>query len=266
MAPKRKRSPTTRANSKSAPRSRVKLTAAANDYDDDDDDDEEPADEIATDHALALFLRRAPASADHWVCVAYTSSGEQIVQDRSTPEARARPVELANDTYAQCVRWATAEGRQTRFRCTWQAGDRVLAAHQWTCGEGDPSALDGTVESLLSQQQRHAETLHRIHLEGYQLQNEAQKQLLASAMRRIDALEKDNELLRERLRKAGDVDADIAVQTVAADLEQRTRTADILEHKVLPVVQAVLMRRLAGMDAAPPAAPAPAAPAVTDAT
>lgn len=233
------------------------LSAEAEDEDDSDDDDDDDG-EIATDHALALFLRRPPTSADHWVCVAYTAAGEQVVQDRSALEARTRPVDLANETYAACQRWATAEGRKTRFRVTWQAADRVLASHQWTSGEGDPSALDGTVESFLSQQQRHAETQHRLHHEGFSMVQDAWKQLLAASMKRIEALERDNETLRDRLRKAGDVEADIAVQQVAAELEQRNRTADILEHKVLPIAQALILRRLAGDDQPPPSA-APAA-------
>ena len=256
MAPRRQQQ--TRGNSKSRPRATRARTPPTLSVDDFNEDEEEDDDEIAADHALALFLRRVPSGADHWVCMALTNHGDHIVQDRSAPEAKNRPVELANDTVAICSKWAAAEGKQTRFRCTWQAGDRVLASHQWTCGDGDPSALDGTVESFLAQQQRHAETNHRLHLEGFQLVAEAQKTLLASAMRRIEALERDNEMLRERLRKIGDIDADIAVQTVAAELEQKTRTVDILEHKVLPVVQAVLMQKLQQQMVAPAAAAAPA--------
>ena len=235
--PPQRRPPPTRDSSKSparAARKTPRLTAPPLDDDDDDDDDDDAASEIATDRALALFLRRPPAVADHWVCAAYTAAGEQIVQDRSTAETRARPVELANDTFAACQRWAASEGRQTRFRIMWMASDRVLASHQWTCGDGDPSALDGTVESFLSQQQRHSETNHRLHLEGFQLVAEAQRTLLASAMRRIDSLESKNELLREKLRKANDVDADIAVQQVAADLESRVRATDSSSTRFCP--------------------------------
>lgn len=256
-ATKRRSPPPTRGNSKSRKRaaSRVAPTPSPEVWDEDDEDDDDEDEEIATDHALVLFLRRPPTSADHWVCVAQTAHGEQIVQDRSALEARTRPVELANATIAACERWAAAEGRQTRFRCQWQAGDRVLASHQWSVGDHDPSVLDGTVESLLAQQQRHAETNQRLHIEGFQLVAEAQRTLLASAMRRIEALEKDNEALRERLRKVGDVDADIAVQTVAAELEAKTRTVDILEHKVLPIVQAVFMQKMQQqLTAATPAA------------
>jgi hypothetical protein len=91
---------------------------------------------------------------------------------------------------------------------------------------------------------------------------DAWKSQNASQQRRIDALEKDNELLRDRLRKAGDVDAEIAIQHAASDLEARERNANIMEHKVLPVLQHLLISKMnAANGNAPPVAAAPAAPA-----
>lgn len=215
--------------------------------DDDDDDETEDDDTPSTDEALTLFLRRPPSAADHVLVTAFTNTGDQVIQDRIATEARKAPAELANMVMDQCERFARAEGREIRFRATWQQSDRVLASHQWRCGEGDPTTrLDGTVESFLSQQQRHDETNQRLHHEGFAMLQEGWRGLLSVANKRIEALERDNEALRERLRKVGDVDAEIAVQQVAADLEARSRTADILEHKLLPVVTAMVLKAADG--------------------
>lgn len=185
-----------------------------------------------------------------------------MLHDRSATEAKARYAELANQTVESAERWARTEGRSLKFRVMWQQGDRVLGTYQWSCGEGDPTALDGTVESFLAQNQRHAEVDHRVHLEGFVMVQEAWQKQNASQQRRIDSLEKDNELLRDRLRKAGDVDAEIAIQHAASDLEARERNANIMEHKVLPVLQHLLISKMnAANGNATPLAATPAAPA-----
>lgn len=211
------------------------------------EDDAAQAEAISQDHALTLFFRSPPGGADHAVVIAHTASGgDQIVEDRSTSEIAKNAAQHANAVASACSRWAQSEARQTRFRVTWQSGDRVLASHQLVCGDGDPTALDGTVDSFLSQQQRHSEVQHRLHHEGFSMVQDAWRQLLSGAMKRIEALERDNESLRERLRKAGDVEAEILAAQVASDLEQRVRTTDIVESRLLPIVQALVMKQLGG--------------------
>lgn len=201
---------------------------------------------ISQDHQLTLFFRNPPGGADHVVVTAQSSSGDQIVEDRSTTEVAKDAARHANAVANSCARWAQTEGRQTRFRVTWCAGDRVLASHQLVYGDLDPTTLDGTVESFLSQQQRHAEVGHRLHHEGFSMVQAAWEKLLAGAMKRIAALEADNEQLRERLRKAGDVEAEILTAQVAADLEHRMRTTDLVETRLFPIVQQLLMKQLGG--------------------
>lgn len=191
---------------------------------------------LAMDEALALFLRRPPAAADRVIVLASTSAGEEIVQDRSAAEARSGAVELANDIMTVCERWARTEGRVTRFRGQWHAGDRVLASHQWQCGEGSPTALDGTVDSFLQQQQRHAETQHRLHHEGFAMVQDSWKQLLSMAMRRIESLEKDLAEARDRLRKSNDVDAELAITATVADIEAKQGTRKLIEERVIPIL------------------------------
>lgn len=210
----------------------------------DDDEPELEPEAISRDHALTLFLRRPPAAADHFVVTAFATTGDHVVQDRSAAECREDPVQLANDTIEGAERFAKSEGREMRFRATWQAGDRVLASHQWSCGEGDPRALDGTVESLLAQQQRHAEADHRLHHDGFAMVQEGWRDLNLAQKAEIAELRKECHELRERLRKVGDLETEIAAAEAASNLEQRSRTADILENRVLPIVQGLAMKYL----------------------
>lgn len=228
----RKRRPMTPAKQRSAAR-------VADDEDDDDDDD------LDIDEELELFVRRPPVGADHIVVIAVTAKGDEIVQDRSLTEARTKPNVLMTAMMASCERWARVAGRVTTFRATWFKQDKVLSAHQWQCGAGkDPTELDGTVESFLAQHQRHAEAQQRLHLEGFGMVQDSWRSLLSLAHKRIEALEKDNEDLRDRLRKADDVGSDIARETALAELEARGRTADMMENKLLPMAQALMLKQL----------------------
>lgn len=227
-------------------------------------DDDDDAGELAQDEQLTLFLRRPPLGAERVIVLAHTPSGERIVEDRSASEARGAPVQLANHTLARCERWARTDRRETRFRVEWRAGDRVLASHQWTCGEGgDPTALDGTAESILSQMQRHLENQNRatlekdrVHLEHSAEQNGGWKELVQELRAELKVQRAENTELRERLRKAGDVDAEIALATATADLEAKGRTADILEHRALPLLQAMIMKQLQAQGVSGAATPA----------
>lgn len=251
MSPSRKPSKTLKTPGKLPSRNTSRRRRVVDPDDLDDLDDAEPANDnaleaISQDHQLTLFFRNPPGGADHVVVTAQSSTGDQIVEDRSTTEVAKDAARHANAVANGCARWAQTEGRQTRFRVTWCSGDRVLASHQLVYGDLDPTTLDGTVESFLSQQQRHAEVGHRLHHEGFSMVQDAWKQLLAGSMKRIEALERDNEQLRERLRKAGDVEAEILTAQVAADLEHRMRTTDLVETRLFPIVQQLLMKQLGG--------------------
>lgn len=245
------RRPTTRASSRSTTptkRRRRKVVdpdALEEALDDAADNEDDAADSgPAQDHALSLFFRRPPAGADHVQVVALTTTGDHVLQDRSAAEAQRNPVGLANLVLESCTRWAATEGRTTKFRMLWLLGDRVLGSHQLACGDGDPTALDGTVESLLTQSQRHNETTQRIAHDGFQMVQEAWRELSQEQRKEIAALRAEVTELRDRLRKAGDVDAEIAISNAAAELEQRARTSEIFETKLLPIVQAMVLRQL----------------------
>lgn len=165
------------------------------------------------------------------------------MQDLGASEVLAAPVAYANAVADLCERWAVAEGQQTRFLACWSVGARVLASHQWTCGDGRP-ALDGSSLSQIAQAQQHAEVQHRLHHEGQSLLTDGWKALLGLAMDRVKAVEKENAELRERLKRSDDVDATIAVSSAEADLETRARTAAILEERVLPIFEALATRAL----------------------
>jgi hypothetical protein len=252
---KRMQPPARRATTRAKQSSRTRDVDAAEHVEPADDADE-PDDEIATDTALFLFLRKPPSAADHCVIIATTQQGEHVVQDRTVSEVRKQPKQLANAVLASCSKLALSERRELRFRATWQQGDRVVASYAWRVGDGDPTALDGTVDSFLRQQQQHSETLHRVHLEGLPMLQDGWNKLLSSAHRRIDALEKQNEELSARLRKAGDVEAEVIMATTASDLEARTRTADMIQDRLLPLLQHLLLK---AANSAAAVAPAPAA-------
>lgn len=196
-----------------------------------------------SDRSLTLFFRHPPQGADHFLVYASTAHGETLVQDRMRSELDS-PAATADLVLDSCTRWAAAEGQQTRFRILWQHSDRLLASYQMVCGTGDPTQLDGSVNSFMVQHQRHAEVRERIAHQGFELVQEAWRTLQSSSMERIMALERDNALLRERLKKAGDVEAEIAFSTVAAEIEQKQRTTEILESRLMPILQGMLMQKL----------------------
>ena len=195
------------------------------------------------DRSLTLFFRHPPQGADHFLVYASTPHGETLVQDRMISELD-NPAATADLVLDNCTRWAAAEGQQTRFRILWQHSDRLLASYQMVCGTGDATQLDGSVNSFMMQHQRHAEVRERISHQGFELVQEAWRTLQSSSMERIIALERDNAALRERLKKAGDVEAEIAYSTVAAEIEQKQRTTEILESRLMPILQGVLMQKL----------------------
>lgn len=207
--------------------------------------DLDDADQLAHDEQLALFLRRPPLGAERVVIVAHTSAGERVVEDRAASEARAAPVQLANATLARCERWARTEKRETRFRAEWRAGDRTLASHQWQAGEGgDPTALDGTAESIISQMQRHVEARDRVHLEHQSEQNAGWRDLVNELRAEIRELRADNQVLREKRRKADDVETEMALARLQAEIESKGQTMDIVQHQLLPLVQAVAVEHM----------------------
>jgi len=221
--------------------------------DDADEDDE------VVDEDLVGFLSSPPAIADHVLVIAAGAGGDQIVQDRSATETKKQANAIAAQIWIACERWAQSERRLVRFRASWMRGDKVLATHAWQCGEdsGAPQ-LDGSVSSFLQQQQLFAQAQHKLHLEGFEMVQESWKSLLTLQNKRIEALEKDNAELRDRLRKLDDVGSELQIEAQRAELEQRGRTADILEKKVLPLAQALVVRQIQGSAAAAAPAAVPA--------
>jgi hypothetical protein len=96
---KRMQPPARRATTRAKQSSRTRDVDAAEHVEPADDADE-PDDEIATDTALFLFLRKPPSAADHCVIIATTQQGEHVVQDRTVSEVRKQPKQLANAVLA----------------------------------------------------------------------------------------------------------------------------------------------------------------------
>lgn len=230
-APKPRRQPTRARRGSPAP-----IETESPEPDDDDD-----AGELDTDDALALFLRSPPLGADRLVVTALSPRGDETVQDRPAIECRGKHVQIASHMLAACARWANSEGRALRFRAAWHDGERALASFQWKAGT-DARDFDGTVESFLSQAQRHMENREQLSFERAQIELESFKTLIGLQNKRIEALETDNQELRDRLRKLDDVSAELVTTQVQADIAARGRTADLLEKRVFPIAQALMLQ------------------------
>jgi ribosome-binding ATPase YchF (GTP1/OBG family) len=238
--------------SKRKPPAKLKLTPASTlgaPRDDSESDDSDPSD----DDELSEFLASPPTAADVLHVVAASASGDAIVQTRQRKEVLADVDAIAERITKACERWASSERRLVRFRASWQRGERILATHAFEYGEAVSNApvLDGSAQSFLVQMQ-HAQLerdkLFIESLEAVQRQNEIStdswKSLLNIANKRNEALEHENDKLRERLRKSDDVGNEIAIESARAEIEARGRTADLLEKRLLPIAQAFVAQKL----------------------
>ena len=218
------------------------------------------------DDELAEFLAAPPAAADMLHVVAIGPSGDGIVQVRTKKEVQADVDEIATRITAACERWAASERRLVRFRASWLRGERLLATHTFEHGTAttDQPVLDGTAQSFLVQMQHAQLARDKLFIESLEsmaraneVTQDSWKSLLNIANKRNDALETENDKLRERLRKSDDVGNEIAMETARADIEARGRTADILEKHVIPLAQAVAVQQLRAANATPASPVAP---------
>lgn len=216
-----------------------------------DEPEDEPESELV-DEALLSFVMTPAAGADRLTVFALSPSGDAVIQDRQAIEAKRNPEPLAISIASACERYAATERRAVRFRAAWQRGDRTLATYNWEAGTNTKDReLDGSVQSFLLQQQQFAQAQHQLHLEGFEMVQESWKSLLSLSNKRIEALEKDNQELRDRLRKMDDVGSEIAIEQMRAEIETRGRTADLIEKRILPIAQAVALKMSNGASAAP---------------
>ena len=209
--------------------------------------------EPVDDDDLAEFLAAPPAAADMLHVLAVGPAGDGIVQVRTKKEVQADVDEICARITAACERWAASERRLVRFRASWLRGERLLATHTFEYGTAtsDAPVLDGTAQSFLVQMQHAQLARDKLFIESLEsmaraneLTQDSWKSLLNIANKRNDALESENDKLRDRLRKADDVGNEIAIESARADIEARGRTADILEKRLLPIAQAFAVQKL----------------------
>lgn len=207
------------------------------------------------DEALLSFVETPALGATNLLVQALSPTGDSVIQDRQVSEAKRIPDKLAISIAQACERHAEAERRVTRFRAAWMRGDKTLATYAWECGSSQRQQveLDGSALSFLQQQQLFAQAQHKLHLEGFEMVQEGWAKLLQLQNKRIEALERDNAELRDRLRKLDDVGSELAIEQMRVETEQRGRTADLIEKRLLPIAQAFAIKQLE------PASPAPAA-------
>jgi len=220
--------------------------AQHDDYDEERDESESGDEEVLIDTDLLRWVQRIPLGADHLIVLATSLGGSDVLlQDRSAQEAKREPEQLTIAISNACERWARSERKKVRFRACWQRGDKTLSTHSWELGDSEvPShELDGSVQSFLIEQQRQQHQTHKLHLEGFEMVQESWRSLLGLQNKRIEALERDNAELRDRLRKLDDVQSEIAAEHARAEVEDRGRSLEILEKRLLPVVQAFALKQ-----------------------
>lgn len=217
-----------------------------------EDSDASESSEPILDEALLAFISTPALGADHLLVLALSPAGDAVIQNRQATEARRIPEPLAISIAASCERHAAIERRAVRFRAAWMRNDKTLATYAWECGSGKAEReLDGTVQSFLIDQQSNAREMHKLQIESFEMVQEGWKALHALQNKRIESLERENSELRDRLRKLDDVSTEIAIEQMRADLEQRGKTVDLVEKRVLPIVQAFAVRKLQEQSAAP---------------
>lgn len=212
-----------------------------------DESEDDVAEAEIVDEALLSFVMTPAMGATTLLVQALSAtSGDTIIQDRQVAEAKRIPEALAISISTACERFAAAERRAVRFRAAWMRNDKTLATYSFECGTSTPQAaeLNGSVQSFLQQQQLFAQAQHKLHLEGFEMVQEGWAKLLQLQNKRIESLERDNGELRDRLRKLDDVGSEIAIEQMRAEVEQRGRTADLIEKRLLPLAQSFALSKI----------------------
>jgi hypothetical protein len=227
-------------------RARPPKVSTAGELPDESDEDLEAADLV--DEALLSFVMTPAMGATTLLVEALsaTAGDSETIQDRQVAEAKRIPEKLAISIGIACERYAAAERRAVRFRAAWMRGEKTLATYAWQVGTSAPAQaeLNGSVQSFLQQQQLFAQAQHKLHLEGFEMVQDGWAKLLSLQNKRIEALERDNAELRDRMRKLDDVGSELAIEQMRLDTEQRGRTADLIEKRLLPIAQTFALSKI----------------------
>lgn len=177
--------------------------------------------------------------------VAFDNS-ETIVADVSKSELiEMGATDAANNLTVSTRSLAANERRECRFRAAWLVGDRVLGSYAWRAGESEnhmQAQLDGSLQSLLAQNQRHLENIVRVFMDREARTERATERLQAQLERRNTALEQRIEDLAQQLRERTNTEDDLATAELAAQLESRTRRQEMLYARAAPIIDALLAR------------------------
>ena len=212
----------------------------------DESDDDDVTEAESVDEALLSFIETPAMGATTLLVQAMSATGDTTIQDRQVAEAKRIPEALAISITTACERFAAAERRAVRFRAAWMRNDKTLATYSFECGTSTPqkAELDGSVQSFLQQQQLFAQAQHKLHLEGFEMVQDGWAKLLSLQNKRIESLERDNAELRDRMRKLDDVGSEIAIEQMRAEVEQRGRTADLIEKRLIPLAQSFALSKI----------------------
>jgi hypothetical protein len=156
---------------------------------------------MRTIFALASFCANAPngsqtlevrhrgaTSQETLLCFAFDKV--QVLFQKNGGDA----AEVAQHIFATSAAWAESAGAECFFVAQWLDEQRnALATSQWKTGATQdpaaPMAFNGSVDSLLSQQQHHIHALMSLFVDGYKNLERATKQVIEMQAARITELE-----------------------------------------------------------------------------
>lgn len=140
---------------------------------------------------IKRWLQREPPPQCVMLALVCAGMSESVVQAWPRAEWEAALVDdLATDILATSDDHATGIGRECRYLLKWlnDEGATVIST-TWRAGEGLNLNLDGSVESQLSQLQRHLEAKEKLQTQAHASLLDAYQELLSRQSERIAHLE-----------------------------------------------------------------------------
>ena len=188
---------------------------------------------------IARFLKEIPSDAQQLLVVA-SGHVETVLLELSADDVVGRSAhELAVQIWESSRDYAESMDRECRFAARWLARERPVAQIVWRAGEGDLDVqLDGTLDSLLAQNQRHLETTHQMMYDLVQNQAGAWNKITAGLLGRIQQLEEERSRENRELERAKS--AAKAALEAGSEGERQERLLKLAESVLGPLVQRAL--------------------------
>ena len=124
--------------------------------------------------------------------------GLDVLLELEAEEVADKPWEVVAQSLWQCAdEQAESNGREQRALLIAYRDERIIARHPFKVGiPADEDGLDGSVDSVLAQTQRHTQSIMRMHTGSLGMLTGAWRDLLQLQGERIKVLEAENTKLR----------------------------------------------------------------------